>query len=229
MAHQYYHGNRYTVFIGNECGLEGVESLELFVTLLRDFGMTFVALFVAMDSISTVPILLTITHDMPDKARSIVIRHALITALALGLGFIVIGKGIFLFMGITVNDFLIAGGLILFLLGAKELVVGKMFEAQASVGDNIMGIVPLGTPLVVGPAVLTTLLILNDQYHIAMVTFSFIVNLLLSWLFFAQANRLVKLLGRGGVMALSKIFSLLLAAIAVAMIHRGIKSMLMIG
>ncbi len=200
--------------------------MEVFLNLLRDFGLTFVPLFVAMDSISTVPILLTITHGMPDRARSVVIRHALITALALGLAFIAIGKGIFIFMGITVNDFLIAGGLILFLLGAKELVVGKMYEAQVSTGDNVMGIVPLGTPLVVGPAVLTTLLILNDQYHIAMVTFSFVVNLLISWLFFAQANRLVKLLGRGGVMALSKIFALLLAAIAVAMIHRGVQSIM---
>jgi len=203
--------------------------LELFLNLLRDFGLTFVPLFVAMDSISVVPILLTITQGMKDRERSTVIRHALITALLLGMAFIVIGKGIFIFMGITVNDFLIAGGLILFLLGAKELVVGKMYEAQASGGDNIMGIVPLGTPLVVGPAVLTTLLILTDQYHIAMVIFSFIVNLLISWLFFAQANRLVKMLGRGGVLALSKIFSLLLAAIAIAMIHRGLKSMLMIG
>jgi multiple antibiotic resistance protein len=200
--------------------------LELFLALLRDFGLTFVPLFVAMDSISTVPILMAITHDMTAKERSTVIRHALITAVLLGLGFIVIGKGIFLFMGITVNDFLIAGGLILFLLGAKELVVGKMFEAQAVAGDNILGIVPLGTPLVVGPAVLTTLLILTDQYHIAMVTFSFVVNLLLSWLFFAQATRLVKILGQGGVLALSKIFALLLAAIAVAMIHRGVIAML---
>lgn len=200
--------------------------MDVFINLLRDFGLTFVPLFVAMDSISTVPILLTITQGMQDKARSVVIRHALITAVLLGLAFIVIGKGIFIFMGITVNDFLIAGGLILFLLGAKELVVGKMFEIKASAGDNVMGIVPLGTPLVVGPAVLTTLLILNDQYHIAMVIFSFIVNLLISWLFFAQANRLVKLLGRGGVLALSKIFALLLAAIAVAMIHRGVQSIL---
>lgn len=203
--------------------------MELFLSLLRDFGLTFVPLFVAMDSISTVPILLTITQGMKDKERSTVIRHALITALLLGMAFIVVGKGIFIFMGITVNDFLIAGGLILFLLGAKELVVGKMYEAQATGGDNILGIVPLGTPLVVGPAVLTTLLILTDQYHLAMVIFSFVVNLLISWLFFAQANRLVKMLGQGGVLALSKIFALLLAAIAIAMIHRGLKSMLMIG
>jgi len=196
--------------------------MDTILNLLRDFGLTFVPLFVAMDSISTVPILLSLTHNLADKKRKSVIRNALITALGLGLIFIVVGKGIFLFLGITVNDFLVAGGLILFLLGAKELVAGKMFEAQANAGEDVIAIVPLATPLVVGPAVLTTLLILTDQYHIVMVTFSFIVNLLISWLLFAQAGRLVKVLGHGGVLALSKIFALLLAAIAVSMIHRGI-------
>jgi len=196
--------------------------MDTILNLLRDFGLTFVPLFVAMDSISTVPILLSLTHELTDKKRKSVIRSALVTALGLGLVFIVVGKGIFLFLGITVNDFLVAGGLILFLLAAKELVVGKMFEAQASAGEDVIAVVPLATPLVVGPAVLTTLLILTDQYNIFMVTFSFIVNLLISWLLFAQANRLVRILGNGGVLALSKIFALLLAAIAVSMIHRGI-------
>ena len=196
--------------------------MDTILNLLRDFGLTFVPLFVAMDSISTVPILLSLTHELTDKKRKSVIRSALVTALGLGLVFIVVGKGIFLFLGITVNDFLVAGGLILFLLAAKELVVGKMFEAQATAGEDVIAVVPLATPLVVGPAVLTTLLILTDQYNIFMVTFSFIVNLLISWLLFAQANRLVKVLGQGGVLALSKVFALLLAAIAVSMIHRGI-------
>ena len=159
--------------------------MEVFLNLLRDFGLTFVPLFVAMDAVSAVPILLAITHDMTDRQRTRVIRYGMITALALGIVFIVIGKAIFSFLGITVSDFLIAGGAILFLLAAKELVIGKMFEAQAALGDHTVGVVPLGTPLVVGPAVLTTLLILVDQYHIAMVLVAFVANLLLAWLSFA--------------------------------------------
>lgn len=196
--------------------------MQVVLTLIKDFGLTFVPLFVAMDALSAVPILLTITGDMSGRERNGVIRYALITAVVLGIVFIAVGKGIFLFLGISVNDFLIAGGAILFLLAAKELVVGKMFEARAGLVEDAVGVVPLGTPLVVGPAVLTTLLILVDQFNIFMVSFSFGVNLLLAWLFFAQANRLAKALGRGGVLALSKIFALLLAAIGVAMIHRGI-------
>jgi multiple antibiotic resistance protein len=200
--------------------------MEKVLQILQEFGLTFVPLFVAMDAIGVLPILLPLTQDMKAKERRRVVRLAVITALVLGLGFVVIGKGIFLFLGIEVSDFLVAGGLILFLLAAKDLITGKMMEAQASVGADMLGVVPIGTPLVVGPAVLTTLLILIDQYSIIIVLVSFILNLAIAWLLFAQANRVVAFLGQGGVRATSKIVSLFLAAIAIKMIRQGILQVL---
>jgi len=200
--------------------------MEKVLQILQEFGLTFVPLFVAMDAIGVLPILVPLTQDMKAKGRSRTVRLAVITALGLGLGFVAIGKGIFLFLGIDVSDFLVAGGLILFLLAAKDLITGKMFEAQASVGADMLGVVPIGTPLVVGPAVLTTLLILTDQYSIVMVIISFIVNLAIAWLLFAQANRVVAFLGQGGVRATSKIVSLFLAAIAIKMIRQGVLAVL---
>jgi multiple antibiotic resistance protein len=167
------------------------------------------------------PFLLPMTEDMKPTRRRRVVRLAVLTALGLGLGFVAIGKGIFLFMGIEISDFLVAGGLILFLLAAKELVTGRMFEAQASIGEETVGVVPLGTPLIVGPAVLTTLLILVDQYHVVMVLAAFIVNLAIAWLLFEQASRVVGYLGQGGVRAVSKVIALFLAAIAIKMIREG--------
>jgi len=196
--------------------------MEKVLQILREFGLTFVPLFVAMDAIGVLPILLPLTQDMKVSERRRVTRLAMLTALGLGLGFVAVGKGIFLFLGIEVADFLIAGGLILFLLAAKDLITGKMVEAQASVGADMIGVVPLGTPLVVGPAVLTTLLILIDLYSIVIVVVAFIVNLAIAWLLFAQANRVVAFLGQGGVRAASKIVSLFLAAIAVKMIRQGV-------
>jgi multiple antibiotic resistance protein len=194
--------------------------------ILQEFGLTFVPLFVAMDAIGVLPILVPLTQDMKAKERSRIVRLAVITALGLGLGFVAIGKGIFIFLGIEVSDFLVAGGLILFLLAARDLITGKMVEAQASVGADMLGVVPLGTPLVVGPAVLTTLLILVDQYSIIIVIVSFILNLAIAWLLFAQANRVVAFLGQGGVRATSKIVSLFLAAIAIKMIRQGVLQVL---
>ena len=128
--------------------------MEKVLQILQEFGLTFVPLFVAMDAIGVLPILIPLTQAMKAKERSRTVLLAVITALGLGLGFVAIGKGIFLFLGIEISDFLIAGGLILFLLAAKDLITGKMVEAQASVGADMVGVVPIGTPLVVGPAVL---------------------------------------------------------------------------
>jgi multiple antibiotic resistance protein len=196
--------------------------MEKVLNILQEFGLTFVPLFVAMDAVGVLPILVPLTGDMKPAERSRTVRLAVITALGLGLGFVAIGKGIFIFLGIEVSDFLIGGGLILFLLAAKDLITGKMVESQASVGVGMLGVVPIGTPLVVGPAVLTTLLILIDQYSIVIVTISFVLNLAIGWLLFTQANRVVRFLGQGGVRAASKIISLFLAAIAIKMIRQGI-------
>lgn len=179
-----------------------------------------------MDAIGAIPILLPLTQGMRARERARLIRLAVMTALGLGLGFVLIGKGIFVFLGIEVSDFLVAGGIILFLLAAKELITGKMMEAQVSIGDEMLGVVPLGTPLMVGPAVLTTLLILIDQYSVFIVIASFIINLAITWLLFAQANRVMAFLGQGGVRATSKIVSLFLAAIAIKMIRQGVLEVL---
>jgi multiple antibiotic resistance protein len=200
--------------------------MENVLQILQEFGLTFVPLFVAMDAIGVLPILVPLTQDMKPKERNRTVRLAVITALGLALGFVAIGKGIFLFLGIEVSDFLVAGGLILFLLAAKELITGKMFEGQASVGTDTLGVVPIGTPLVVGPAVLTTLLILTDQYSVLMVIFSFIANLAIAWALLSQANRVMAFLGQGGVKATSKVVSLFLAAIAIKMIRQGVMEVL---
>jgi len=195
--------------------------MDTVIHILKEFGLTFVPLFVAMDAIGILPILLPLTLEMDKKESKRVIRFALITAFGLGIGFIIIGKGIFLFLGIKVADFLVAGGLILFLLAAKDMITGKMVDEKDFGGAELIGVVPLGTPLVVGPAVLTTLLILTEQYSIIIVVVAFLVNLAIAWLFFAQAKRIVAFLGKGGVKAMSKIVALFLAAIAVKMIRQG--------
>jgi multiple antibiotic resistance protein len=199
--------------------------MELVVQVLKEFGLTFVPLFVAMDAIGVLPIMLPMTADMAPKDSRKVIRYATFTALGLGLGFVIIGKGIFLFMGIDLADFLVGGGLILFVLSAKELITGKMIDDK-DIGSEMIGVVPLGTPLIVGPAVLTTLLILIDQYSVIIVLVSFIINIAIAWILLVQAQRIVGFLGKSGIKAISKIVGLLLAAIAIKMIRQGIVTIL---
>lgn len=190
--------------------------------ILRDLGLTFIPLFVAMDPIGILPFVISLTGDMAPTQRSKTVRHAMLTALALGLIFIGIGKGVFSLLNISMADFLVAGGIILLVLAVRYLMTGKLVEFQPMLGGDMIGVVPIGTPLVVGPAVLTTLLLLTDRFPLWIPIVAFILNLLLAWLVFSQANRVVRILRREGVGAISQIASLLLAAIAVMMIRQGL-------
>ena len=151
----------------------------------------------------------------------------MLTAFALGLAFIGIGKGIFFVLGIEIADFLVAGGVILLVLAIRHLTTGKLVELQSTISKDMIGVVPIGTPLVVGPAVLTTLLLLTEQFPLPAVVVALMLNLMFAWLVFAQANRVARLLREQGLRAASQIASLLLAAIAVMMIRKGIIEILM--
>ena len=194
--------------------------------IFREFGLTFIPLFVAMDSVGNLPIFLSLTQGVENSERGRAARLAIFTALGLGLGFVAIGKAIFLLLGIEVADFLVAGGIILLVLAIKDLITGKMIETQGSSAAEMVGVVPLGTPLIAGPAVLTTLLILIDQYFVVIVIVSLILNLAIQWLLLRQAKRVVRFLGNTGVNAISKVVMLFLAAIAVKMIRIGVLAIL---
>ena len=190
--------------------------------LIRELALTFVPLFVAMDAVGNLPIFLALTREVELKHRRHAVNLATLTGLGVGLVFVAIGKAIFLLLGIEVADFLVAGGIILLILAIRYLITGKIVDTQDVSASEMVGVVPLGTPLVVGPAVLTTLLLLIDQYFVGIVVLSFILNLAIQWVLFRQANRIVDFLGHTGVNATSKIVMLLLAAIAVKMIRQGI-------
>jgi multiple antibiotic resistance protein len=196
------------------------------IETIRQLALTFVPLFIAMDAVGNLPIFLTLTQGLEPRHRRRTVHLATLTALGVGLGFVALGRATFVLLGIEEADFLIAGGIILLILAIKYLITGKIIEAQDVSVSETIGVVPLGTPLIVGPAVLTSLLLLIGQYPIAIVLSSFILNLAIQWVLFTQATRIVAFLGRTGITAISKIIMLLLAAIAVKMIREGILTIL---
>ena len=81
---------------------------------------------------------------------------------------------------------------------------------------------PLGTPLIVGPGVLTTSLIMIDQYGISATLVAVIANIFLAGVIFFNSNFILRFIGKSGARALSKVMALFLAAIAVMMVRKGI-------
>ena len=190
--------------------------------ILKDLPLTFIPLFVAMDPFGILPIFMSITVEMADDEKVKVIRYSTISALVICLGFIGVGEAVFKILGITVDDFKIAGGLLLLVIAIIELVGQKEYYKKG----HDAGIVPIGVPLLVGPAVLTTLIVLVDHYGITPTLISLVLNLIIVYVVFSGARTIINLIGKNGVIAISKIVALLLAAIAVMMIRIGIEAYL---
>ena len=185
----------------------------------ESFVLTFVPLFIVMDALGTLPFLITLSEGMSRSERRNMAHIAIATATIVGLAFLFFGKFILNVMGISVGSFAIAGGLILLVLSIKYMTTGRMVEI---IKEEMIAVVPIGTPLTVGPATITTLLLLATQFNLYIVLISFILNLLIAWLISLASNRVVKIMGLGGLKAVSRVFSLLLAAIAVNMIINGL-------
>ena len=183
------------------------------------FFIAFIPIFVAIDAVGMVAIFIGLGADVDEKRRQ---QEALIgigTAFGISVGFVFLGKLIFKALGITVADFQVAGGLLLLTFAVRDLLdVGS--DKKPTNAD--FGIVPLGMPLIAGPALLTALLVLNDSVGPVYTLLSLVVNLVIVAVVFCYADRLTKWLGRQGIKGISKLVSLLLAAIAVSLIRRGL-------
>ena len=187
--------------------------------MLNNILLAFIPIFVAVDAIGVLPIFISFTHGLKKKERSRIIIQSMLTAICLAVSFVFLGKVVFKLLGITVGDFMIAGGAVLFSIAITDIMAASKKRRMPA---KELGSVPLGTPLIVGPAVLTTSLIIIGEYGIYATLISILVNVLLAGLIFSLSNVLIKVLGEGGSKALSKVTSLLLAAIAVMMIRKGV-------
>ena len=185
---------------------------------IKDALLAFIPVFVAVDAVGVLPIFVSLTQGLEKKERSAIIIQSIITALCVAVAFIFLGKGVFRLLGISIGDFMIAGGVILFSIAMIDMLnPGK----RRRIPSKELGAVPLGTPLIVGPAVLTTSLIIIADYGLAATLISVLLNVLLAGAVFFLSGILIKVLGEAGSKALSKVMALLLAAIAVMMIRKG--------
>jgi multiple antibiotic resistance protein len=184
----------------------------------ENFLLAWIPLFVAMDPVGLVPIFLGITEKMTPQQRKMVSFQATLTAAIVVVGFMFLGKFMFRALGITVADFQMAGGLILLVIAGVDLV-GMEKNTLPAADDS--GVVPLGMPLIAGPATISTLLILIDSIGYYYTLLGLMVNLAMVAMAFALSERLTRWFGVRGMRAASKIVSMLLAAIAVNMIRRG--------
>jgi multiple antibiotic resistance protein len=173
---------------------------------------------VSVDVVAVVLVYLGIGMPLDEAARRRLVLEATLTAAAVGLGFLLVGDAVLHFLGVTVGDFQIAGGLLLLVLSLYDLLHPELPLRQPGARP---GVVPLGIPMIAGPAVLTTLLTLARTHGYSMTLVAYTLNLVIVWASLRWATLIGRVLGDAGCRAITKVLSLLLAAIAVTFIRRG--------
>ncbi len=186
------------------------------------FLEAFLLLFSILDPIGTVPIFMAITDDFPQK-RGRIVRQSVTLAAAILYVFAYLGWFIFQILGITLNDFRIAGGIVLFIVALDHLS-GREARTKRMEADEVAAF-PLATPLLAGPGAISTVVIIANPPFGPFVTFLVItLNALLTFVILDRSGLIRRVLGVNGTRALTRITALLIAAIGVSFVREGILS-----
>jgi multiple antibiotic resistance protein len=192
---------------------------------MKVFILCFVPLFVAVDALGVLPLFIGLTSGLSSPQQRRVIIQSLITASAVALVFLAAGPAVLNLLNITVSDFMVAGGILLLVISLSDLLTGE--KKQRMVDPETLGAVPLGVPIITGPAVLTTSVLLANVHGMPVTALALLFNLGIAGVIFWFAQPITRLLGNAGTIILSKIASLFLATIAIMLIRKGIIDIIM--
>ena len=198
--------------------------LQLYLT-------AFVTLFVVIDPIGLAPIFIALTPGQSGAERRRIGARSLVIAAVLLTLFGLTGDAILSAIGISISAFRIAGGLLLFLT-ALDMLFERRTERREGQADGAQpshdpSVFPLAMPLLAGPGALATMILLVGENqgvgHVVMVHLMMLIVLGICMVLFALATPLARALGRTGVMVVTRLLGMLLAALSVQFVIDGLR------
>jgi len=183
----------------------------------------FIMLFVIMDPPGCIPIFMALTKDVSKEERERELNHAVAVASILLLLFAFLGKVVLDVLGITLNSFMIAGGILLLFI-AFDLLRGE--HKYGVRGGSSVGAVPLGIPLLAGPGAITAVMVIIQSYGVGFVLFAIFSAIVTTKLVLGQSERIFRIIGKVGSEVLSRVMGIIVAAIAIQFIMDGIVGMI---
>ncbi|MCP8310780.1 MAG: MarC family protein [Candidatus Methylarchaceae archaeon HK01B] len=188
------------------------------------FLQAFFLLFSILNAVGNAPIFLSLTADMADKRQKI-ITESIFIAFVILIVFAYLGWFIFQLLGTTIDDFKIAGGIILFII-AYDYLRGEASKVKRVDAREIAAF-PLATPLLAGPGAISTVMILMNPPYGPLITSAVIIsNCLLAWIILRQGKIVQRILGKNGTRVFTRIMGLLIAAIAITFVREGIMAII---
>lgn len=192
--------------------------------LVSSLVQVFIMLFVIMDPPGCIPIFMALTKDVSKEERERELNHAVAVASILLLLFAFLGKVVLDVLGITLNSFMIAGGILLLFI-AFDLLRGE--HKYGVRGGSSVGAVPLGIPLLAGPGAITAVMVIIQSYGVGFVLFAIFSAIIATKLVLGQSERIFRIIGKVGSEVLSRVMGIIVAAIAIQFIMDGILGMIL--
>ncbi|RLI91553.1 MAG: MarC family protein [Candidatus Altiarchaeales archaeon] len=208
-----------------------IDPFEIFALIDWKFAVkSFVAIFVIVDAFGLVPIFVTLLEGYSERDRKAMIAMAVRVATFSLIVFTLIGNLIFHILGISINSFRIAGGIILLIISI-EMLFGRRTKTGTGEIEELdkedIAITPMAIPLMTGPGAITTGIVLMTEASTIVDIFILIINIFLvfciSSIIFSRMYLIYKFLGKTGTKVLTRIMGLLLAAISVQYVIDGIR------
>lgn len=191
---------------------------------------TFATLFVIMDPPGLTPLFVALTQGMDSARRRAIALRACLTAAAVLMLFTAFGESLLGFIGISMHAFRIAGGVLLFLTALDMLFERRTKRREDRADDNHHddpSIFPLAIPLLAGPGAIATVILLAGQQPgwtgYGIVVGCTVLVLIMVFLMFLTAGFFERLLGKTGLVVVTRLFGMLLAALAVQFVLDGLK------
>ncbi len=196
------------------------------------FILTFSSLFTLLNPIGITPILLSLTENMSDSEYISIVKKGIFTAFFILIVFSFMGDLIFKFYGITINAFMIAGGIIFF-RNSLDMIEAKVSRASSTPQEeeeaenkNDIGITPIGIPIIAGPGAITSVMLLSSQTsnfsEKILLHFNIIITLLLTYFILLLGKKISKKIGTTGIRIIQRIMGLVLMVISIQFIINGI-------
>jgi len=195
------------------------------------FVLTFSSLFTLINPIGITPILLSITEDLNEKEYSKIIKKGILTAFIILIVFAFMGNLIFKFYGITINAFMIAGG-ILFFRSSIDMIEAKVPRSSSTPKEtkeagnmDDIGITPVGIPLIAGPGAITSVMLLSSQANFfidkCILYLNIVITLILTFIILKLGKKISKNIGTTGIRIIQRIMGLVLLVISIQFIING--------
>jgi multiple antibiotic resistance protein len=175
---------------------------------LKEIAAAFMVLFAIIDIPGSIPIIIGIKA----KSGNVHPWKVTIVSFLIFLAFLFIGSPLLGIFGIDISSFAIAGSFIIFLI-AMEMILGIELFKQDSQGDS--AVFPIAFPLIAGAGSLTTILSIKAEYATINIFIALLLNMIIVFLVLRLTSKFEKILGKGGLQLLKKIFGVILLSIAI--------------